>query len=512
MSTKEPTTSFIRSSISKQTLMGVLGYACHLTLVSLLGWNGILLATTSSTSTADTLLSTTNTSMDIFYSLMFLVVGVLSVKRILKQKPVPLLVIATLSSIGGTLLILLLSRNETLLLPTACLSGALIGISTSSFFMLWQIVFAGSDQSEATIEIIGGSFFAGIFFFIVVQIASSIVALIALLLCLVVSVGCLLKAYSHIDFTNFSNARETNSNETSEHTIRYFIKKLWRPALCIAALGFASSVAPIVFYNETTAWSFTNFKAIARMLSALALAVAIYFAPKNNDQFRIFFPVSFTIVATGFLLLPFLSQEYQFVFSIFTYLIFSIASMIMMMLCATEASEHKFNPLAIYGIFAGFVYLFTRTGRIISSLSTYSINFGFSQLLILALLVIYLLSIIMISTRIGSSFVSKKSNLQESKPANEKSSSNTLEETCKSIASQYRLTPRESEILIYLARGRDVSFISNDLVVSSNTIRAHCKAIYKKTGVHSRQELLSLIESQATNSNRNATVPTPCHE
>lgn len=498
MSTKEPIASYTRALTSQATLMGVVGYACHLTLVSLLGWNGILLATTPSTSTADTLLSTTNTAIDIFYSLTFLIVGLLSVKRILKKKPIPLLVIAVLTSIGGTLLILTLSNNETLLLSTACFSGALIGVSTSTFFMLWQIVFAGIDQPEATVEIIGGTFFAGIFFFIIVQIANSTVALIALLLCLTTSVWCLLRAYRHIDFTNFSSREKLSTNETPEHTIGYFIKKLWRPALCIAALGFASSVAPIVFYNETTAWSFTNFKAIARMLSALALAIILYFTSKSNDPFRILFPVSFTIVATGFLLLPFLSQEYQFVFSIFTYLIFSIASMIMMMLCAKEAAEYKFNPLAIYGIFAGFVYLFTRTGRIISSLSAYSINFGFSQLLILALFVIYLLSIIMISTRIGSSFASKKS-LQKDDLANKKTLPNLLEETCKSISSEYRLTPRESEILIYLARGRDVGFISNDLVVSSNTIRAHCKAIYKKTGVHSRQELLSLIERQSAN-------------
>lgn len=493
MSTEEPT-SYAKILTSQTTLMGVLGYACHLTLVSLLGWNGILLATAPSATTADALLSTTNTSIDIFYSLTFLIVGLLSVKRVLKQKPIALLIIAVLTSIGATLLILTLSNNEALLMPTACISGALIGISTSSFFMLWQIIFTGNTSSEAAIEIIGGTFFAGIFFFIIVQIANFVVALIALLLCLATSVCCLLKAYNRIDFTRFSNREEADISGTSKPTIRYFIERLWRPALCIAALGFASSVAPIVFYNETTAWSFTNFKAIARMFSAIVLAVILYFAPKNNDQFRILFPVSFTIVATGFLLLPFLSQEYQFAFSVFTYLIFSIASMIMMMLCATEAAEHTFNPLAIYGIFAGFVYLFTRAGRMISSLSTYSIDFGFSQLLILALFVIYLLSIIMISTRVGSSFTSRKSSFQKSEPDNKQTPPNTLEETCLAISTQYRLTPRESEILLYLARGRDVGFISNELVVSNNTIRAHCKAIYKKTGVHSRQELLSLIE------------------
>lgn len=42
-----------------------------------------------------------------------------------------------------------------------------------------------------------------------------------------------------------------------------------------------------------------------------------------------------------------------------------------------------------------------------------------------------------------------------------------------------------------------MTFISDKLVVSSNTVRAHCKAIYRKLGVHSRQELLSVVESES---------------
>ncbi len=62
------------------------------------------------------------------------------------------------------------------------------------------------------------------------------------------------------------------------------------------------------------------------------------------------------------------------------------------------------------------------------------------------------------------------------------------------IATKYNLTKREQEILIYLARGRSVRYIAETLVISENTAWTHTKRIYSKTGVHNKQELMSLVE------------------
>ena len=39
-------------------------------------------------------------------------------------------------------------------------------------------------------------------------------------------------------------------------------------------------------------------------------------------------------------------------------------------------------------------------------------------------------------------------------------------------------------------------FIEQELVLSYNTVKTHIKHIYQKLGVHSRQELLDLIEGK----------------
>lgn len=65
---------------------------------------------------------------------------------------------------------------------------------------------------------------------------------------------------------------------------------------------------------------------------------------------------------------------------------------------------------------------------------------------------------------------------------------------CDAVAERYALSARESEVLAELARGRTIASIADQLVVSENTVKAHTKAIYRKLGVHTREELLQRIE------------------
>ena len=75
-----------------------------------------------------------------------------------------------------------------------------------------------------------------------------------------------------------------------------------------------------------------------------------------------------------------------------------------------------------------------------------------------------------------------------------KLSHESIDERCHDIAKQYTLTAREAEILGFLARGRDVGYIEKELFISRNTVNTHRKHLYRKLGIHTQQELLSLLE------------------
>ncbi|MDR1184253.1 MAG: helix-turn-helix transcriptional regulator [Coriobacteriales bacterium] len=65
---------------------------------------------------------------------------------------------------------------------------------------------------------------------------------------------------------------------------------------------------------------------------------------------------------------------------------------------------------------------------------------------------------------------------------------------CKSIGRQAKLTAREQEIFEMMAFGRSPESIAQRLFVSLSTVRTHIHNIYSKLKVHSKQELMSLIE------------------
>lgn len=61
------------------------------------------------------------------------------------------------------------------------------------------------------------------------------------------------------------------------------------------------------------------------------------------------------------------------------------------------------------------------------------------------------------------------------------------------LSDRYGLTRREREVFAQLSMGRSAPYIAEVYQVSENTVRSHIKHIYTKMGVHSRQELLTLV-------------------
>lgn len=72
----------------------------------------------------------------------------------------------------------------------------------------------------------------------------------------------------------------------------------------------------------------------------------------------------------------------------------------------------------------------------------------------------------------------------------------TFDERCRALAERYGLTPRELEVFQMLARGRDRTYIQEQLVVSRNTVKAHVKHIYAKLDIHTHQDLIDLVENE----------------
>ncbi|MBS5739589.1 MAG: helix-turn-helix transcriptional regulator [Adlercreutzia equolifaciens] len=76
----------------------------------------------------------------------------------------------------------------------------------------------------------------------------------------------------------------------------------------------------------------------------------------------------------------------------------------------------------------------------------------------------------------------------------ESSMQSTLEARCAEVAAARGLSPREAEVLVFLARGFTPAYIAKSLVLSVSTVRTHVRNIYRKLDVNKREELIHLID------------------
>lgn len=73
-----------------------------------------------------------------------------------------------------------------------------------------------------------------------------------------------------------------------------------------------------------------------------------------------------------------------------------------------------------------------------------------------------------------------------------------LGNACREIADIYGLSKREEEILGHFARGKSHAAIAGELHIGSATVKTHSSNIYQKLGIHSRDELITLVEQRLT--------------
>lgn len=70
------------------------------------------------------------------------------------------------------------------------------------------------------------------------------------------------------------------------------------------------------------------------------------------------------------------------------------------------------------------------------------------------------------------------------------------DEVLECVAVDYGLTIRETQVLVYAFRGYSLQHIADLDVVSLNTVKSHWKNLYRKLDVHTRQELIDLVEAR----------------
>lgn len=425
---------------------------------------------------------------------------------------------------------------DDLALPLVVAGGALLGLGSAGFFMLWQRLFASQDSDTGNHDLIVGTVYAALMYFALYLIPQAVTAyLIPLVFLPLFGLAIVLKS-REIDR---GQPMFEDIPREHPHVYRRVINDYWRSAFCVGALGFCTGIMRSFAIEDPQVGSLVNMLSMGSSLVAAA-ALLILWQFKNLrvnvvSAYRVFFP----FVITSFLLLPFLTISYAQWLAAILYALYSVAIMLMMIQSAQASRDRGINPIFIYGFFAGIVYTLHDVGFIAGTFAEQITVIGIEPVTVMALVAIYLLgfmyfvgeggfrkifrksdgeSIELVALRpAGGGDVQQGAASSESVGPPEKVMGTSaarkaaaqlrlgnhdlpvyqdrISKQAAALQHHYRLSAREAEVMELIARGNTVSRIAEDLVVSENTIRTHSKRIYAKLAIHKKQELLDLIDS-----------------
>lgn len=120
-----------------------------------------------------------------------------------------------------------------------------------------------------------------------------------------------------------------------------------------------------------------------------------------------------------------------------------------------------------------------------------------ASIMLVAIVILYALTIVVNNTR-NAQHSSPSANSQNTASSDDDEAAanriaRNLEERCAEVAQEYKLSPRETEIMTLIVQGKTRLSIQEELVLAENTVKTHISHIYRKAGIASRQELFDLV-------------------
>lgn len=237
--------------------------------------------------------------------------------------------------------------------PLAAAGGALLGVGSAGFYMLWQRLFASQDARRGIVNLVAGTAWAAVLYFALYLIPVAVTAyLIPCVFLPLFGLAVLLESRTiNLDQPMFEDAPREHVR-----TYRHVVSTIWRPALALGTLGLCTGIMRSLAIGDPSVGTFVNALSMGATLVA-AIALLAVWATKNlrinvSVGYRIFFPV----VTTAFLLLPLLGHGYAEALAAGLYALWSVAIVLMMVQCAQVSRDGGINPVFIYGVFGGIMY------------------------------------------------------------------------------------------------------------------------------------------------------------
>lgn len=283
----------------------------------------------------------------------------------------------------------------------------------------------------------------------------------------------------------------------------------WRIGVCACLVGVADGMVRAAFLSSNNL-SIHVFLQWPLAGAGLLTMVIVYGAAllSSEQSTRTIYKAAICVMAFFFMLLPVFTsaQDVESVLALAGYGTFNV---LIWMLLAEISSNHRLSSTEVFGIGWGMVTLGVLLGSIAGNIVDQFAPFTPQFLSLIAL-------IATMAVLLSFLFVFRESDLialteepeSEAESAEDRalaSSSDVppaasdnprprFQDRCLEVAAAFELSPKETEVMILFAKGRSAARIQEELFISKGTVSTHLRHIYQKMDVHSKQEMLDVIE------------------
>jgi len=393
--------------------------------------------------------------------------------------------------------------------PWCLVASLIVGVCLALLLILWGEVFMRLEPARCAVAVMAALPLAAL----IVPVVTVMPPLIAL------SLTALLPLVSWLVVER--DLRRPLGGQGQAHTRMRQRHFLVRAAVSAAFMGLAQGVMYAVFLTVGPVWDGGAYEWV--FLAAALLSVVVISATLLSRQaadYGLAFRLVLCVLAIGFLLLPLLGgtllsgsglgisgapngnatgvtgvlgEGGVFCASTLAFIGYCVVRLFAWIVITRVAQAYQLSAVVAFGYGIGAVLVGDLAGYVLGNILLAA---G-----VLAAPWLHLMSCIAVCTLFFSYlFIFDSRGVMRLTSASNSSEGDRhpFRNRCEEVAHNYRLTQREQEILVLLAKGRSLPRIQQELHVSAGTANTHQSRIYRKLGIHDRQELLDLIEDLPT--------------
>lgn len=407
---------------------------------------------------------------------------------------------AVVSSFGSLFYALPIIQND---IVSLALGAVLPGLATPFIAVGWGVQYCTLDARRAASLTAGSFLVSGLLFGLISFIPEPLSGVVVTFLPLL-SVTCMTMCPTR-SYNVFSVRTHPRKAFNSAKAIQELKELISGPFSSFAIIGiFLTMVvcgglrtyiglsSPDVYHNPLIV------AAANVILASLFLIYSLSISPTNFKLGPIY-RVAAPVFAVGIAVLTILNEPDSAV----SYFAASAGSMLIDMptwvLLIEIARTSRFSALLIFATGRFAIHSGMAIGELVALAAPNSIfAFGISSIVILVIV-----SGFMFSGKDGSLEFEPVAEGElpnvypENQAAQQETPTQAVTTRVEAVAQANGLTARETEVLTLWASGHGAKSIEEKLVLSSATVRTHVRHIYEKCDVHSRAELIELLEAEA---------------